>query len=121
MSGHKRTTITLSQEEYRKLHEAEMSLRFMNEGMPELINQTRQEIDNQLKIDLADMQYRQDALLHSLDKVNSNLRTIEYNASQALIDQQSRLNDGFIHAIDQYHSDTESTLINIESQVQTQL
>lgn len=121
MSGHKRTTITLSQEEYRKLHEAEMQLRFMNQGMPEVINQTRKEINEQLKTDMADMHFRQEALIRSLELINIDISSIEENTSQALLDQQAAIHHGISDAIDQYHVSTETALETMESQVRSQL
>jgi hypothetical protein len=121
MSGHKRTTITLSQEEYRKLHEAEMRLRFMNEGIPEIINQTRNEINQQLQTDIEDMHFRQTALIETLDQVNSEISNIEQNTSQVLIDQHLALQHGIAEVMGDYHVNTESALASMESQVKTQL
>jgi len=121
MSGHKRTTITLSQEEYRKLHEAEMRLRFMNEGIPEIINQTRKEINEQMQTDLADLQFRHEALIESLGQVNQDISSIEQNTSQALLDQHLALQQGLADVVGNYHVETESALASMENQVQSQL
>ncbi|OGO62443.1 MAG: hypothetical protein A2030_02230 [Chloroflexi bacterium RBG_19FT_COMBO_50_10] len=121
MSGHKRTTITLSQEEYRKLHEAEMRLRFMNERVPNIIEETRNEISEQLQTDLEDMQFRQAALLESLDQVNLDISNMEQNTSQVLLDQQHALHQGIAEVVSDYHVETETALASLESQVQSQL
>lgn len=121
MSGHKRTTITLSQEEYRKLHEAEMRLRFMNERLPDNGNETSTQVNEQLKSDIEDMQFRQQALLESLEQVSLDIVDFEHEASQALVDQQFTINRGISDVVNNYQIETETALASIESQVQSQL
>jgi len=44
MSGHKKLTVTISQDEYRRLHEAEIQMRFQKTELPESVKQMIQEI-----------------------------------------------------------------------------
>ena len=121
MSGHKRTTITLSQEEYRKLHEAEMRLRFMNEITPDSTFEKNSQLNEQLQSDIQDMQFRQQALLESLEQVSLDIVDFEHEASQTLVDQQVAINRDIADVVDNYQVETETALATIESQVQSQL
>jgi hypothetical protein len=121
MSGHKRTTITLSQEEYRKLHEAEMRLRIMNEGIQDEITQTRKELNRELQTEIDSMQFRQNTLIENLNQVNQEISNIEENTSQLLIDQHLSLQDDFARAISDYHINAETALASLESNIHIQL
>lgn len=121
MSGHKRTTISLSQEEYRKLHEAEMRLRFMNEKVPNIIQEARSDITQEFQSELENMQVRQTALLDSLEQVNLNVYDLEQSTGQNLLEQQLALHQGFTEVVGSYQVETESALAAMESQVQSQL
>ena len=121
MSGHKRTTITLSQEEYRKLHEAEMRLRFMNEGVKAISEEKRKEIDKQIRTDLEEMQFRQDALIDSLANVNQDITAIEQSTNQALLDQRLSTQTDIMEVIDNYQYDSNVILNTISDQFQHQL
>jgi hypothetical protein len=100
MSGHKKTTITLSQEEYRKLHEAEMRLRFLNERDQEDILHVNNEVRQHLDAELFETRRRQEVLLDSLEDLNLNIQSIELQTCQSLIDYQAASQNEFIEQLE---------------------
>ncbi|NPV75456.1 MAG: hypothetical protein HPY59_03680 [Anaerolineae bacterium] len=87
MSGHKRTTISISEAEYRKLHEAEMKLRFMEKYLPEALGQARQEADPALNKALEGVEARQQAFAMQTRDLQQELKAVEWATSRAIIEQ----------------------------------
>jgi hypothetical protein len=87
MSGHKRATITISEDEYRRLHDAEMKLRFMPRKSAEptiLHNQVQEAVLDHLE----QVRLRQDEFHQMIGTLNSDIRSVESITGSAIIDQQ---------------------------------
>lgn len=89
MSGHKRTTVSISEAEYRKLHEAEMKLRFMDKYLPEALEQTKQEADAALQKAIEGIEARQQAFANQTNGFQNDLKALEWATNQAIIEQAS--------------------------------
>jgi hypothetical protein len=89
MSGHKHATVSISQEEYRRLHEAEMKLRFRQDNMPETV----EKISRQTNAKMAEyhhvLEARQQGFLDTINDFNNDLANLELRTSQALLTQQN--------------------------------
>jgi hypothetical protein len=89
MSGHKKSTVTISQEEYRRLYEAEKKLEYSAFSVPEeiltdTIQQTQQSLYTEF-IALEDRQKDYDRVIHSF---NDQIRELEQVTAQSLVEQQ---------------------------------
>lgn len=87
MSGHKRTTISISEAEYRKLHEAEMKLRFMDKYLPEALDQAKEEADAALQKALEGVEARQQSFAMQTRDLQEELKAVEWATSQAIVEQ----------------------------------
>jgi hypothetical protein len=88
MSGYKRTTVSISPKEYKRLHEAEMKLRFMEKDLPELMNEFEEEKNSSIQEDFKQLEGRQSDFLNLLAGFDQQIRGIEVNTSQCLTNQQ---------------------------------
>jgi len=90
MSGHKRTVVHISEEEYERLHQAEMRQRFQRaerkSNAPTTENATRQ-----LETELRQVTQRQNQFLRHIARLDENLQAIELETSRVLINQQAQV------------------------------
>lgn len=91
MSGHKRATITISQEEYQRLHESELNMRFLKKGSI----QSGQEIAQQTLIDLSEninqFEDRQNHYERLISGFEEEIGNIENSYNQTLSEIESNL------------------------------
>jgi hypothetical protein len=85
MSGHKRATISISQEEYQRLQDAEVQLKALPEPKIEVIEQIHQESQDGIRASMDWMTYRQEQFSNLLDGFNDHLREVESSTSQLLL------------------------------------
>lgn len=117
MSGHKRATISISPAEYRRLHEAEMRSRFMNESRSDVSESTRVEVQTHFRSEFDEMQARQQLLIDTLAQMNNEVSSLEQQTCQALIEQQITLADDFEQILSEGQAQTDSVLHSIEQQI----
>src|SRR5271157_52273 len=89
MSGYKRTTVSISPAEYKRLHDAEMKLRFMEKDLPELMNEFKEDKAANLQEDFSQLEKRQNDFCNLLDGLNDQIREIEEKTNQTLSDEQA--------------------------------
>jgi hypothetical protein len=98
MSGHKRATITISEDEYRRLHDAEMKLRFLPKKQPEptvLTNQVQTAVFDHLD----HFRNRQADFDRVLVSLSDEIQSIERQTSTVLVDQQTRFSEQISAAV----------------------
>ena len=88
MSGHKRATITISQEEYQRLRDAEVQLKTLPEPKVEVIAQIHQESQAGIRTGMDWMASRQDQFVNLLEDFEDHLRDVESSTSQLLLEHQ---------------------------------
>ena len=89
MSGHKRATVTISQEEYRRLYDAENRNYYATLAIPEQsLNQTIQKSQNKLMGNFHEIAQRQNNYEKVIDQYQDRIRDIEVATTQSLYDQQ---------------------------------
>jgi hypothetical protein len=98
MSGHKRATISISEDEYRRLHDAEMKLRFLPKKTAEpsiLQNQVHGAV-----LDHFDqIRSRQEVFEQIMSGFQDEIRTVEYQTGSALLDQQAHFTEQVSEAV----------------------
>ncbi len=97
MSGHKEATITITEEEYRRLHEVDMRARFMHEDYPKLVEDATRATRQSLDRDYEAFQSRQQQLLDTVGEVSGNLVELESFTQQALVAYQAQIQDDMNH------------------------
>lgn len=89
MSGFKRATVSISQEEYDRLREAEEQLR----TLPKVKGDTQERITNEsnavFQATIQELEQRQALLYQALAGMSDHVRDLEQNTSQAMIDYES--------------------------------
>jgi hypothetical protein len=98
MSGHKRATISISEDEYRRLHDAEMKLRFLPKKTAEpstLNNQIHEAVVDHFE----QIRSRQEAFERTMSVFHNEIRTIEYQAGSALLDQHAHFTEQVSEAV----------------------
>ncbi|MBA4379095.1 MAG: hypothetical protein C0393_00120 [Anaerolinea sp.] len=111
MSGHKRATITIREDEYRKLQEAEMKLRA----------EQKDRADQELKMytneiftsAFAEMEQRQHYYEQVISSLDSDLGNLERETAQTLFTQQA----DFYHEIEERMNDTWENTAQIVDEV----
>jgi hypothetical protein len=86
MSGYKRATVTISEQEYRRLHDADMKRRF---GRKKRENQESSEIHLELSNTLQQMESRQRQLESILGGIDDNFNRVEMETMQNIIMQNA--------------------------------
>jgi len=77
MSGHKRTTITISEAEYRRLCEADAQSRLLREQLPAMLEKARQEVSNTLQVGLQESQQRRQSFYELVKTFDSDCQQTE--------------------------------------------
>ncbi len=93
MSGHKRATISIPEDEYRRLHEAEMRNRYMQADIPGLIERASQQTQANLNQYYVEFERRQVDFVDALQEVDADLASLEARTSQAMLQHQSVIQD----------------------------
>lgn len=115
MSGHKRTTITLSREELRGLENASKRLGEVEHDFQKIQQQIAHMREQSFVQSQHEMEARQQALDYSLAGVSAHLASIEMNTSQAVIAHSTALQ----HEINQMGQDVwENTALLLNEHTQ---
>jgi hypothetical protein len=89
MSGHKVASITISQDEYRRLYELEKSLQYQTEAVVQSLSVPEIErLENNL---LMDVRSRQDSFLAMVSSIRQDLLAVESRNSDRIMDQERRI------------------------------
>jgi hypothetical protein len=110
MSGHKKTTVTLSENEYRRLHDAEMQFRFMKRKLPEMIQAERDENLSLIHDNLLRMEERQLDYKEIIDQLDDQLKIIEMDTADAMVEEHSRMQAALDELNDDLLLETENVL-----------
>ncbi len=125
MSGHKRTTVTISQEEYRRLYDAERSNYFQSFELPEenllpLVQNSQSNLYNSYQ-EMADRQAYYEQVL---DTFQDQVKRVESISTQSMVDQQIDFYNQLISSSEQLWQDTNVVFQqhhqNFEQSVQNQ-
>jgi hypothetical protein len=90
MSGHKRATVSISQEEYDRLQEAESKLKNLPEPRVETRVIIQQQSSEVLRNGLAQLEQRQAAFDKMVCGMDSYIREVEHNTNQAMREVEAR-------------------------------
>lgn len=97
MSGHKKTTVTLSQEEYRRLFEAEQRLLYGTLAQPEdTIIPAIQTYQNRVSDEMETFGRRQHAFGRVISQLSNEMQDLERSTQEQLIHQQESLFSRFL-------------------------
>ncbi len=95
MSGHKRATVTISEGEYRRLHDAEMRLRFA----PELPVDTTRRVSEQVNLALQDhlghLEERQQQFEWTVQNFQQEIQTVELETVRLYMQRENELYERF--------------------------
>ncbi len=90
MSGHKRATVSISQDEYDRLREAELKLRALPQVPPPVVAQASQRSIDFLESYINNLQSRQASLENTLSGMHDYIRDLEASTSQAILDYEAQ-------------------------------
>ncbi|MCJ7624555.1 MAG: hypothetical protein MUO76_13720 [Anaerolineaceae bacterium] len=91
MSGHKRTTITINEAEYRRLHEAEIRKRFVEKELPKITRELKRDTQKILQDNLSEAEHRHEEFQYLLENLDEQIRTVEKEPDQAMVEQQAEM------------------------------
>jgi hypothetical protein len=91
MSGFKRTLVTISEEEYRRLYDAEDSLHHIRKVLPETLQKIQLENKSVLQDQYNDFLQRQQEYNQCINFFDQRLADMEVSNSRALLEQQESL------------------------------
>ena len=132
MSGHKRATITISQEEYDRLREAEVRLKAIPEPKVEVMQQIHQESQEGLRSGLDWVAYRQEQFSELLQGFDEHLWELESTTSQEILSHRYHLQQeleeqnevywgAMLQAVDQYSQFFQEQIFSQHQRNQEQL
>ena len=93
MSGHKRATVALNQDDFRRLHEAEQRLRTVEQDYHDVRAKVASIHTHELEQSFQQLSERQQRFQQALAGVDDDLSALEWNTSQALIDQLGQVQE----------------------------
>jgi hypothetical protein len=119
MSGHKKTTVTasISEGEYRQLHDQEMRAQFS----PAITAEIRTEITNNVQANYQIMENRQVELSQNLSDLNQNLQDFENKTSHLLLNNQQNILDIIKQQYQDINDDYTHLLVNTANYFNEQL
>jgi hypothetical protein len=98
MSGHKRATVTISQEEYRRLYEAEQRNYYDLLAIPEdILADSRLNQETQINHVYENLVTRQQKYQQLLQYLDTKLQEVEISTAQRLIDTQADVLTRYLH------------------------
>ena len=113
MSGHKRTTVTISQEEYRRLYDAERKNYYQTFEIPEeVIFPILQQNHNHLYSSYQQIANRQSSYENVIDSFQNQIKAVEKKTSESLVDQQIAFYNSLIESSENLWKDTSNVLLN---------
>jgi hypothetical protein len=109
MSGHKRATITISEDEYRRLHDAEMKLRFLpkKSSEPTVLNN---QVHTAVLDHLDHVRTRQNDFFRLIETLGDEVRSMEQQTGIAIINQQAQFSQQVSSAVGSLWEQTEELL-----------
>lgn len=108
MSGHKRATVTIGQEEYSRLHAADMQQRFRRKKSVDTGERDRQLQEMNMVFD--QMRARQDYYESLIADLDEEILQIEENTSQELLAYQTAFNQELMDRMDVVTEETNAIL-----------
>jgi len=91
MSGHKRTTVALNQDDFRRLQEAEQRLRSVEQDYQEIKQRAQSIHTEELSRSFRQVEQRQERFQQALSGVDQDLSALEWNTSQAILSHFDQL------------------------------
>ncbi|MEN6409896.1 MAG: hypothetical protein ABFD44_09320, partial [Anaerolineaceae bacterium] len=88
MSGYKRTIVSISRDEYQRMHEADIRNRLLQKSLDEVLDELDHHNATFAWQELERVQSRQQDLQQSLGQYNQDLSRIEREYGQRIIEQQ---------------------------------
>jgi hypothetical protein len=117
MSGHKRATITISEEEYRRLHRADIRRRFAEFGRKAKPAAPPAELTNSLR----EMEDRQHLLEQTLRDLGQDLDWIGADMMEDLLAQNARCYQGLAAVIEETNSDANASLDSLSQRLSEEM
>lgn len=107
MSGHKRKFISISEDEYRRLCDADLRLRSVSEKVQDNISGIRSASERALWENLNQAYERQNAFESSIQSMNEELVAVEAAANQTLLEFESETYQNLQGALDDLWKDAQ--------------
>lgn len=106
MSGYKKVTVTIGEEEYHRLLEAENRLRFQQSAQSKKRNQNVDKSIQQLYNQVKEMEDRQSQFIKAVSHLDRSIQQVEVDSASQIMDQAS----AFMNDLEAYKDDfVEST------------
>jgi hypothetical protein len=93
MSGHKKMTVSISPEEHRRLHEADMKLRFLEQKLPETTRQVVSESNSVLSQAIQLLENRQEQFIANTAGLDESIQEFEKRSGDNFIQMQSHVQE----------------------------
>lgn len=119
MSGFKRATVTISEQEYRRLHEADMQKRFRKQKKADT-REKEQELQA-IRTAFDELQDRQRYYETLISQLDDELVRMEENTSRELIAYQAALNQELNQQLDLVSNESSAVLERLNERFQEQL
>ncbi len=114
MSGFKRATVTISEEDYRRLHEADMRLRFAQKQQP--ASHDRAESDRHFAQLISELEERQQRFVEQMEALGEGVADLEQNAAEAVLSMQAEFYAEYWNQVDGMQADVQGMLDALDSQ-----
>ena len=114
MSARKRTTVTLSEEQYQKLYEEKLKNKYLKKDLPKISAEIRKDTQNFLQENLAEIKNREKSFQEYLNGLDEDLFEFESRTSEALSHQQSEFLERLHENSSELWGQTQTLLENIE-------
>lgn len=118
MSGHKRTTVSISEEEYRRLHEAEMRIRFMQADHSDVVDRAGRQTNANLQVFFNDFEQRQANFVRELEAIDVDLAALEARTGNAMLAHQAAIQRHLSGLAGNLWEQTENAITEVEQHYQ---
>ena len=118
MSGYKRATVKISEEEYRRLHQADVERRFKTHSRTQ--EKTSRQVAD-LTHTLREMENRQQQLEHVLSTLDQDADWAGVEMLQDVLVQNARCYENLASIIDETNSNTEASFLFLSQRVTEQM
>jgi hypothetical protein len=113
MSGYKRATVAISEQEYRRLHQADMKLRFREHAKVKTKKPSQRE---DLARVLQQIESRQQILEQTLSNLDDHANQIEANVMEEILRENARCYESLIAMIEQNSFDANASFASLSRQ-----
>jgi hypothetical protein len=117
MSGYKRATVKISEEEYRRLQQADMKRRFTEHRKQSRPSNQAADLSDSLR----EMETRQRRLEETLNGLGQEFNSIGVELAQELVAQNARCYEGLTAMIEEVASDTNASLAAVSQRFTDEL